>query len=101
MLAYSGDDEILYAINKIQEKYKKGTMITAELLKENLMTATLPPVDFVIRTGGDAHLSAGFMMWDTANAQLFFAEEFYPNFNEEKLAKALEEFGRRQRRFGK
>lgn len=101
MLAYSGDDEMLYAINQIQEKYKKGTKITAELLKANLMTATLPPVDYVVRTGGDAHLSAGFMMWDTANAQLFFAEELYPDFNVAKLAEALEEYGRRQRRFGK
>lgn len=101
MLAYSGDDEMLGAISKIQNKYEKGVKITAQLLKENLMTASLPPVDYMIRTGGDPHLSAGFMMWDTANAQLYFAEEKYPDFNEEKFEEALQEYARRQRRFGK
>lgn len=101
MLAYSGDDEMLLAIQKIRDKYEKGVEITAGILKENLMTAKLPAVDYLIRTGGDPHLSAGFMMWDVANAQLYFAEELYPDFNEEKLEKALDEYARRQRRFGK
>lgn len=101
MLAYSGDDEMLGAIAKINDKYGKGVKITAKLLKENLMTADLPAVDYMIRTGGDPHLSAGFMMWDTANAQLYFADEKYPDFNEEKFEEALEEYARRQRRFGK
>lgn len=101
MLAYSGDDEIMSAISKIHNKYEKGVEITAQLIKENLMTASLPPVDYMIRTGGDPHLSTGFMMWDTANAQLYFAQDKYPDFNEEKLEEALQEYARRQRRFGK
>lgn len=101
MLAYSGDDEIISAISKIHNRYEKGIEITAELVKENLMTKNLPPVDYMIRTGGDPHLSAGFMMWDTANAQLYFSDDKYPDFGEEKLGEALEEYARRQRRFGK
>jgi len=101
MLAYNGDDDMLRAITKINDKYEKGTAITKEILKENLMTADLPTVDYVIRTGGEAHLSAGFMMWDTANAQLHFAQEKYPDFNEDKLGEALTEYANRQRRFGK
>lgn len=101
MLAYNGDDDMLTAISKIQNKYDKNVKITAEILKENLMTAELPAVDYVIRTGGDAHLSAGFMMWDTANAQLYFSAEEYPDFNEDKLGEALVEYASRQRRFGK
>jgi len=100
MLAYGGDDEMLSAIEKIHDKYEKGIKITSKILKENLMTADLPPVDYLIRTGGDAHLSAGFMMWDMANAQLYFAQEWYPDFNEKKLDEALDEYSRRQRRFG-
>jgi len=100
MLAYSGDDEMLGAIQKIHNKYEKGVEITASMLKDNLMTAELPVVDYLVRTGGDAHLSAGFMMWDTANAQLYFAQDMYPDFNEEKLGEALEEYSKRQRRFG-
>jgi len=101
MLAYSGDDEMLSAVSRICEKYGKGMKITAELLKDNLMTKSLPPVDYMIRTGGEPHLSAGFMMWDAANAQLYFSEDKYPDFNEEKLEEALREYARRQRRFGK
>lgn len=99
-LAYNGDDEMLMAISKILEKYEKGKRITAEALKENLMTRELPAVDYLIRTGGEPHLSAGFMMWDIANAQLYFSEEKFPDFNPEKFDEALFEFERRGRRFG-
>lgn len=101
MLAYSGDDEMVLAISRICERHGKDAKVSAKTIKENLMTKDLPPVDYMVRTGGDPHLSAGFMMWDTANAQLYFAEDKYPDFNEEKLEEALEEYARRQRRFGK
>lgn len=100
MLAYGGTDDMLSAIEKINNKYEKGVKITAEIIKENLMTANIPAVDLVIRTGGEPHNSAGFMMWDTANAQLYFSPEKFPDFNEEKFEEALEEYARRQRRFG-
>lgn len=100
MLAYSGTDDMLNAIEKINAKYEKGVKITMEIVKENLMTANIPAVDFVIRTGGEPHNSAGFMMWDTANAQLYFSLEKFPDFNEEKFEEALEEYAKRQRRFG-
>ncbi len=101
MLAYNGDDDMLQAVQKIQDKCAAGVKITAATLKKNLLTANLPAVDYLVRTGGDAHLSAGFMMWDVANAQLYFAQEKFPDFNEEKLEQALEEYTTRQRRFGK
>ncbi len=101
MLAYNGDDDILQAMQKIHNTYEVGLEITADNLKKNLMTANLPAVDFLLRTGGEAHLSAGFMMWDVANAQLYFAQDLFPDFNEGKLEKALEEYSNRQRRFGK
>ena len=101
MLAYNGDDDMLQAVQKIQDKCAAGVKITAATLKKNLLTANLPVVDYLVRTGGDAHLSAGFMMWDVANAQLYFAQEKFPDFNEEKLEQALEEYTTRQRRFGK
>lgn len=100
MLAYGGTDDMLNAIEKINDKYEKGVKITAEIIKENLMTANIPAVDLVIRTGGEPHNSAGFMMWDTADAQLYFSPEKFPDFNEEKFEEALEEYARRQRRFG-
>ena len=64
------------------------------------MTHDIPTVDFIIRTGGEPHLSAGFMMWDSANAQLYFSEKNFPDFNENEFGKALEDYAQRQRRFG-
>jgi undecaprenyl diphosphate synthase len=100
-LAYNGDDEMLQAVSNILEKYNKGFKITAKVIKDNLMTNNLPAVDYLIRTGGEPHLSAGFMMWDTANSQLYFSEEKFPDFNSGKFDLALTEFERRSRRFGK
>ena len=101
MLAYGGTDDMLQAIEKIRSKYKNEEKITEKMLKENLMTANLPPVDFMIRTGGEPHNSNGFLMWDTADAQLYFSPEFFPDFDEKKFEIALEEYAQRERRFGK
>jgi undecaprenyl diphosphate synthase len=101
MLAYSGTDDMLEAIKKICAEGRKPAEINELLLKQHLMTAGLPPVDYMIRTGGEPHLSAGFLMWDVADAQLFFSEEKFPDFDEQKFAEALEDYSSRQRRFGK
>jgi undecaprenyl diphosphate synthase len=100
-LAYSGTDEMLGAIGKIVEKYHSREEITPEIIKKNLMTEELPAVDLIIRTGGEPHLSSGFMMWDTANSQLYFTDDLYPDFVEEKFDAALQDYAKRQRRFGK
>lgn len=101
-LAYNGDDEMLEAIRKISEKFGKDVdKINFETVKENLLTKNLPPVDLLIRTGGEPHLSAGFMMWDIANAQLYFSNKLFPDFTKVDFANALEEFSNRGRRMGK
>lgn len=100
-LAYSGDDEMVEAVKQIVEKGIKTKDITPEVIKENLMTKDLPVVDFMIRTGGEPHLSAGFMMWDTANAQLYFSDSYYPDFGVDKLEEALDDYAKRGRRLGK
>jgi len=101
MLAYEGDDEMIRAIQNIVDTCGKGMKVTSEVVKHNLLTKDLPPVDYMVRTGGEPHLSAGFMMWDMADAQLYFSEENFPDFNETKLRAALDEYASRQRRFGK
>lgn len=100
LLAYSGTDEMIQAVQNIQGKYEKGAKITAEIIKENLMTKNIPAVDFLVRTGGEPHNSTGFMMWDLADAQYYFSQELFPDFGEEKYKEALDEYARRQRRFG-
>lgn len=98
-LVYNGTDEMLRAIQgMVDEKTKK---VTAEGLKEHLMTRDLPPVDLLIRTAGEPHLSAGFMMWDVADAELYFPEVYWPDFTPVEFDKALEFYARRERRFGK
>ncbi len=99
-LSYSGDEEMILAIEKIVKSCKKDIKITKEIIKRNLLTKDLPAVDYLIRTGGEPHLSTGFMMWDIANAQLFFADEYFPAFGCEEFEKAIEEYTRRARRLG-
>jgi undecaprenyl diphosphate synthase len=101
LLAYSGDDEIIEATNRIIEKCKGKTKVTAKMIKDNLMTRDLPPVDLLIRTGGEPHMSTGFMMWDIANAQMYFTETLWPDFDDKKAREAIEDYSNRIRRFGK
>lgn len=99
-LAYSGDDDMLQAIQHISGKGLAPGMVTEEVIKAHLMTAELPSVDLLIRTGDDPHLSAGFMMWETKDAQLYFPNCHFPDFDSAKFREALGEYQRRQRRFG-
>jgi undecaprenyl diphosphate synthase len=103
MLSYSGTNEMLEAIKKLAERKVKDPdfEITRESLKSCLMTAELPPVDLVIRTGGEPHLSDGFMMWDTSDAQLYFTETLWPDFTAEEFKLALDKFKKTERRMGK
>lgn len=100
-LAYNGDDEMVEAVRKIVARSKDYAKITGEVIKDNLMTRELPPVDLLVRTGGEPHLSAGFMMWDIANSQLYFSEKYFPDFGEKDLEEAVKEYQRRVRRLGK
>jgi undecaprenyl diphosphate synthase len=100
LLAYNGDQEILKAIRDIAQKGIEPDDIDAEELKDNLLTSDLPSVDYLIRTGGEPHNSAGFMMWDTANSQDYFSDLYWPDFSGADFEQAIEEFKRRERRFG-
>ncbi len=99
-LMYSGDEEMLFAIQEIVDTFDSGAEITKETIKNHLFTRDLPPVDYLIRTGGDPHLSAGFMMWDIANAQLFFSDLLFPDFGGNEFEKTIQEYVRRSRRLG-
>ncbi|MFT5484954.1 MAG: undecaprenyl diphosphate synthase, partial [Halieaceae bacterium] len=62
--------------------------------------ADLPKPDLCIRTGGDARIS-NFMLWQFAYSELYFTETLWPDFGELDLARALQDFSRRERRFGR
>lgn len=97
LLGYDGQSEMLAALNHLAVTKQA---IDAATLRAALWTADLPPVDLVIRTGGEPHWSAGFMMWHVANSQLYFTDKLWPEFTAAELHKALGDYKGRQRRFG-
>lgn len=111
LIGYNGDREMLAAIQKIVDEGPSTSLrvpaasagrrrITAENLKSHLWTAELPPVDLVIRTGGDAHLSTGFMMWDTRYSLLSISRKMWPDFGKKDFLKEIKNFSTRERRLG-
>ena len=104
LMGYDGKEEMLSAVRQAADYYSNNggedIEIDNNLIKSCLWTKELPAVDLVIRTGGEPHLSAGFMMWDIADAQFYFIEKLWPDFKEEDLKKALKSYSQRQRRFG-
>ena len=102
LMAYSGIDEMISAIQRIAKikNQKSKIKIDGELIKNNLWTKDLPAVDLVIRTGGEPHWSMGMMMWDVANAQLYFTETLLPDFSVEEFKKAIDRYSKTERRMG-
>lgn len=96
LFGYDGKREMMEVI----ESLKGERNLDYEKVKSRLWTGDLPPVDFVIRTGGEPHWSAGFMMWLTADSQFYFTPKLWPDFEKEELHKALEEYSSRERRMG-
>ena len=103
-IMYDGKIEMVETIKKIAglARRDKNLKITPELVKKNLYTAGLPPVDLVIRTGvqGDPHNSAGFMMLETSYSQLYFTDVLWPDFDAGEFEKALKNYAKRERRKG-
>lgn len=102
LIAYDGVEEMLQAIRAIvAEAHQNASFVLSrQEIKKRLLTKDLPPVDLVIRTGGEPHLSAGFMMWDIADAQMVFSEKLWPDYTPDDFEQAVLEFHRRERRFG-
>lgn len=94
---YGSKDEIVRAAKKMQHL---GLEFNEQNLEASLDTAGIPPVDMMIRTGGDMRIS-NFLLWQSAYAELFFTKTLWPDFNKEELFEMIEEFKTRERRFGK
>jgi undecaprenyl diphosphate synthase len=99
-LNYGGRDEMVRAIRKLQVTSYKLQGLDEPFISNLLDTAGMPDPDMIIRPGGEQRLS-GFMLWQCAYAELYFTKTLMPDFGKEELDKALEELGRRKRRFGK
>lgn len=99
-LDYGGQDEIVRAIHKLT--HEELVNLTPEIVAENLDTGVLPypNPDIIIRTGGEIRTS-GFMPWQSAYAEYFFLDKYFPDLSESDIEEIVTEFGNRQRRFGK
>jgi undecaprenyl diphosphate synthase len=95
---YGGRDEILRTFNKLLKEGKKS--VSEDDFTQALDTSGLPEPDLIIRTGGEQRLS-GFLPWQGVYSELYFTKTLLPDFNEQQFDLALEEFGNRQRRYGK
>jgi len=100
---YGGQDEIVRAAQKLARKVAGGEIsaeqITASVFEDELDTVGQPPVDLLIRTGGDLRIS-NFLLWQSAYAELYFTKTNFPEFSPEEFIAALIDFGNRDRRFG-
>jgi undecaprenyl diphosphate synthase len=96
-LSYGSRQEICRAVNKIRSD--KNEEITVEKVSAMLDTADIPDPDLLIRTSGEYRIS-NFLLWQLAYAELYFTEVLWPDFNKDEIVKAIEEYQRRERRFG-
>ncbi len=98
-ISYGGKWDILQAIKKIVDDKIPTDKIDEKLFESYLSTTGLPVPDLIIRAGGEMRMS-NFVLWQAAYSELYFSPKLWPDFTEQDLAEALEEYDRRHRRFG-
>lgn len=96
---YGGRDEIVRAVQKLVSAGEKDVSLTEEVLGKSLDVPELPDVDLLIRTGGELRLS-NFLLWQASYAELLFTDTLWPDYQEAEFLQNIEEFQKRQRRFG-
>ena len=100
---YGGRDEIASAAKRMSEAVQSGQLnpdeIDSQTFEKFLYTTDLPDPDLVIRTSGEMRLS-NFLTWQSAYSELIFIDKLWPDFTRQDLEFAIEEFHRRERRFG-
>lgn len=95
-VSYSGRWDVTQAAAKIAAN---GGDFSEENFARHLTTGDLPPVDLLVRTGGERRLS-NFMLWQAAYSELYFTPTLWPDFGAEDFAAAVADYGGRERRFG-
>lgn len=95
---YGSRDEIVHAVNEIIALGEKN--ITEETISKHLYTKNIPDPDLLIRTGGEMRIS-NYLLWQIAYSEIIIRQEFWPEFDKNKLAECVLEYNKRNRRFGK
>ena len=96
---YGARHEIVQTMQKLVAQGVKPEDITEELISQNLYTANIPDPDLLVRTGGEKRIS-NYLLWQIAYSEIFVTDLSWPDFGEDALKEAIEEFAKRQRRFG-
>jgi len=107
-VSYGGQWDMAYAAQQIALQVQAGQINPSQLsshdfeklYQQQIQMADLPPVDLMIRTGGDLRIS-NFLLWQAAYAEFYFSDLLWPDFDERALDAALADYARRQRRFGR
>jgi undecaprenyl diphosphate synthase len=103
-LSYGGRDEIAAGAQRMVRDGLAGKitpeMVTKELCADYLYTAGLPDPDLLIRTGGEYRIS-NFLLWQMAYTEFYFTEVLWPDFRDRHLLKAIDDYQKRERRFGR
>ena len=102
-LSYGGRAEIVDAVRVLAAEAKAGRIDPAKIdekaIAARLYLPDVPDPDLMIRTSGELRLS-NFLLWELSYSEFYFTETLWPDFREADFAKALEEYARRQRRYG-
>jgi len=103
-LSYGGRAEITAAARRIALDVAAGRItadrIDEDLVQRYLFTADIPDPDLVIRTSGEKRIS-NFLLWQSAYSELVFVDKLWPDFGKDDLAAAIQEYGGRERRYGR
>lgn len=96
---YGGQQEIVRAAQRIAEEGIDPASVTAEVFEKYLDHPDIPPCDIVVRTSGEQRLS-NFMLWRSAYSEFLFLDKLWPEMRKEDVTAIVEEYNRRNRRFG-
>jgi undecaprenyl diphosphate synthase len=103
-LSYSARWEIIRAAQEIASAIQKGDLlvedVNEEVVSAHMTTARMPDPDLLIRTSGELRIS-NFLLWQLAYSELYFTDCLWPEFTAEEFYRAIVDYQRRERRFGK
>jgi undecaprenyl diphosphate synthase len=101
LIAYGGRDDVLHATSELVKDAlkKKVGKVDEALFRSYMFSGSVPDIDLVIRTSGEARLS-GFMPFQAGYSELYFSKKLWPDFARSDLEEAIDDYGNRKRRFG-
>jgi len=100
LVAYGGTDDLIYAAERLAKGKKRPKLINESVLRSFLMTRKVTNPGLIIRTSGEQRLS-GFLPFQSCYSELYFANKYWPDFDKRDLKRAMTDFARRKRRYGR